>query len=84
MNMSTNIDINKLLEKALEKNRGGVSAWYERIPKEAEPFINGIKDMVAEGKRPIPSNIVRILNDEFGFEISRSRVSVWLQGLANE
>ena len=38
----------------------------------------------AEGKRPIPSNIVRILNDEFGFEISRSRVSVWLQGLANE
>jgi len=84
MNMSTNIDINKLLEKALIQNRGGVSAWYDRIPKEAEPFIKGIKDMVAEGKRPIPSNIVRILNDEFGFEVSRSRVSVWLQGLHNE
>jgi len=84
MNMSTNIDINKLLEKALIQNRGGVAAWYDRIPKEAEPFIKGIKDMVAEGKRPIPSNIVRILNDEFGFEVSRSRVSVWLQGLHSE
>jgi len=84
MIMSTNTDINKLLEKALIENKGGVAAWYNRLPKEAEPFINGIKAMVKEGKRPIPSNIVRILDDEFGFKISRSRVSVWLQELHNE
>jgi len=82
--MNTNIDTNKLLEQALEKNRGGVSAWYDRLPKEAEPFITGIKDMVKAGKKPVASNVTRILNEEFGVEISRSRVSVWLQGLANE
>jgi len=82
--MSTNTDINKLLEEALIESKGGVAAWYDRLPKEAEPFINGIKAMVKEGKRPIPSNIVRILDDEFGFKISRSRVSVWLQELHSE
>jgi len=82
--MSTNIDINTLLKKALEKKQGGVSAWYEDVPEEAKPFIKGITDMVKAGKKPVATSVTRILNDEFNIPVSRSRVAVWLTKLDDE
>lgn len=79
--MSTNNDISKLLEKAFVKKQGGVSPWYKEIPKEAMPFIQGITDMVRQGKKPVATSVTRILNEEFNIEVSRSRVAVWLESI---
>lgn len=82
--MSTNTNIDKLLEKALEKKVGGVSSWYNSVPVEAEPFIKGIADMIRAGKKPVSSSVTRILNEEFNIPVSRSRVDVWLKKITLE
>jgi|TARA_R110002020_G_scaffold324013_4_gene539830 hypothetical protein len=74
-------NIENLLTKALQGKQGGVTPWYENISKEAKPFIDGIEQMIKEGKKPNASSVTRILNEELGVKVSRSRVSAWMYKL---
>lgn len=80
--MTTNI--NDLLNKAMVAKRGGHTPWYVNPPKEVVPFIEGIEEMINSGKEPVASSVHRILNEEFGMTVSRSRVSHWITSLKNK
>jgi len=74
-------NIENLLTKALQGKQGGVTPWYENISKEAEPVVDGIEQMVKEGKRANASSVTRPPNEELGVKVSRSRVSAWMYKL---
>jgi transposase len=75
------VDIDKLLEEA---EHGEVGNFVERkITKEAMPFWNAIKERVQNGNDVKPYRVIKILDREFGIEISDSAMRRYLRGLAN-
>ena len=77
--MSKTKNIEQLLEKAMTNKQGGLIPWYERVPSEVQPFIDGLKSIIRQGKKPNASSVSRILSEEYNFPVSRTRVATWIQ-----
>tara|TARA_S200000501_G_scaffold368714_2_gene406987 strand:+ start:7260 stop:7577 length:318 start_codon:yes stop_codon:yes gene_type:complete len=76
---NTKQDIEKAIAKATAKVQGGQQHWYERLPKEALPFINTLADRVENHGQKANARVVsEILMDKYNFAVSRSRVRLWL------
>ena len=82
--MSKAKNIEQLLEKAMTSKQGGVNPWYERVPSEVQPFIDGLKSIIRQGKKPNASSVSRILTEEYNFPVSRTRVANWIQKYTND
>tara|TARA_S200002703_G_scaffold82876_1_gene71390 strand:- start:419 stop:721 length:303 start_codon:yes stop_codon:yes gene_type:complete len=81
-NKTGTVDITLLLSEATDKTKSGSVKWYERLPKEAEPFIETLSDRVEnQGVKANARVVCEILEREFNFEVSRSRVRIWLAKL---
>ena len=79
---NTKQDIASDIDKATKRTRGGMEHWYERLPKEAVPFINTLADRVENHGQKANARVVsEILMDKYKFAVSRSRVRVWLVNL---
>ena len=77
--------VSSLIDEATRKINGGNVHWYERIPKEAIPFIETLSKRVAqEGTKANARVVSEILEREFNFEVSRSRVRLWLADLEKQ
>ena len=73
------VDVQLLLDEATARTKSGGVKWYERLPKNAEPFIETLSDRVEnQGVKANARVICEILEREFNFEVSRSRVRLWL------
>tara|TARA_Y100000004_G_scaffold171545_1_gene207621 strand:- start:1439 stop:1702 length:264 start_codon:yes stop_codon:yes gene_type:complete len=82
--MSKSNDINKLLEKAMTNKQGGLTPWYEQVPDEVKPFVEGLKSIMRQGRKPNATAVSRILTEELNFPVSRTRVSHWIREYQNE
>jgi len=75
-------DVQFLLNEATAKTKSGGVQWFERIPKDAVPFIETLSDRVEnQGVKANARVVCEILQREFNFEVSRSRVRIWLAQL---
>ncbi len=79
MHMSKTKNIEQLLEKAMTSKQGGLIPWYEQVPVEVKPFVDGLKSIMRQGKRPNATAVSRILTEEFNFPVSRTRVAHWIR-----
>ena len=78
-------EVTSLIDEANRKINGGNVHWYERIPKEAIPFIETLSKRVAqEGTKANARVVSEILEREYNFIVSRSRVRLWLVGLEKQ
>ena len=72
-------DVQFLLNEATAKTKAGGVQWFERLPKDAVPFIETLSDRVEnKGVKANARVVCEILEREFNFEVSRSRVRIWL------
>jgi len=78
-NKTGKADVQFLLNEATAKTKSGGVQWFERIPKDAVPFIETLSDRVENhGVKANARVVCEILEREFNFEVSRSRVRIWL------
>ena len=74
--------VTSLVDEATSRISGGNVHWYERIPAKAIPFIETLSKRVAEEGTKANARVVsEILEREFNFKVSRSRVRLWLVSL---
>ena len=74
-----------LIDEATQKTMGGNVHWYERIPAKAIPFIETLSKRVAtEGTKANARVVSEILEREYEFTVSRSRVRLWLADLEKQ
>ena len=81
---NNNKEIKALLEEAMTSKQGGLIPWYEQLPDEVKPFVEGLKSIMRQGKKPNATAVSRILTDELNFPVSRTRVSHWINEYQNE
>jgi hypothetical protein len=75
-------DVQFLLNEATAKIKAGNVQWFERLPKDAIPFIETLSDRVEnQGVKANARIVCEILEREFNFEVSRSRVRIWLANM---
>ena len=84
MHMSNNEQIEKLLKKAMKSKQGGLIPWYEQVPSEVQPFVEGLKAIMRQGKRPNATAVSRILTEELNFPVSRTRVAHWIREFTSD
>lgn len=78
-------EVSSLIDEATTKINGGNVHWYKRIPKDAIPFIETLSQRVAnEGTKANARVVSEILEREFNFNVSRSRVRLWLADLEKQ
>lgn len=81
-NNTGKVDVQFLLNEATAKTKSGGIQWFERLPKDAIPFIETLSDRVEnQGVKANARVVCEILEREFSFEVSRSRVRIWLAKL---
>ena len=69
--------IENLISNATQKTRGGMDTWLNRMPKEAIPFIETLADRVENhGQKANARVVAEILEEQYDFTVSRSRVRV--------
>ena len=74
--------IENLISNATQKTRGGMDTWLNRMPKEAIPFIETLADRGENHGQTANARVVaEILEEQYNFTVSRSRVRVWLVDL---
>ena len=74
--------IENLISNATQKTRGGMDTWLNRMPKEAIPIIETLADRVENhGQKANARVVAEILEEQYDFTVSRSRVRVWLVDL---
>jgi hypothetical protein len=84
MHMSNNKQIEKLLKQAMTSKQGGLIPWYEQVPSEVQPFVEGLKAIMRQGKRPNATAVSRILTEELNFPVSRTRVAHWIREFTSD
>lgn len=78
-------NVSSLIDEATENIKGGSKHWYERIPAKAVPFIETLSRRVAqEGTKANARVVSEILEREYNFIVSRSRVRLWLADLEKQ
>ena len=82
--MSKNEQIDKLLQQAMTSKQGGLIPWYEQVPSEVQPFVEGLKAIMRQGKRPNATAVSRILTEELNFPVSRTRVAHWIREFSSD
>ena len=74
--------IENLICKSTKKTTGGMETWLTRMPKEAIPFIETLADRVENhGQKANARVVAEILEEQYDFTVSRSRVRLWLVDL---
>lgn len=81
-NKTGDVDVTLLLSEATARTKSGGVKWHDRLPKDAVPFIETLSDRVEnQGVKANARVICEILEREFNFEVSRSRVRIWLANM---
>jgi len=84
-NSDNKTGVSSLIDEATRKINGGNVHWYERIPAKAIPFIETLSKRVAtEGTKANARIVSEILEREYDFVVSRSRVRLWLADLEKQ
>jgi len=68
-------NINELLNSVVT-NTG---KWYENVSSEVQEFLDGIEELIKQGKQVNSVTISDILGEQFGIKITPTSVRNWLR-----
>tara|TARA_R100001509_G_C4738643_1_gene172429 strand:- start:286 stop:516 length:231 start_codon:yes stop_codon:yes gene_type:complete len=71
--MSKNID--ELLNSVVTNS----GKWYENVSSEVQEFLDGIEELIKQGKQVNAVTISDILGEQFGIKITPTSVRNWLR-----
>jgi|TARA_R100001460_G_scaffold107837_2_gene157258 transposase len=70
-------DINELLNKVVSHS----GKWYENVSSEVQEFLDGIEELIKQGKQVNAVTIGDILEEQFDIKITAVTVRNWLREL---
>lgn len=68
-------NINELLNSVVTNS----GKWYENVSSEVQEFLDGIEDLIKQGKEVNAVTISDILGEQFGINITPTSVRNWLR-----